>query len=142
VTAPTTTRFEPPVGPGAETFWNATREQRLVLPWCLDCERPFFYPRAICPRCLGSAIGHRESGGTGTVYAVTVEHRPQNPMMAAMAPYAVALVELGEGVRMLSNVVGCPAADVTVGMPVLVTWVPLTDGRHLPCFQPAERDAR
>lgn len=134
--------MEPSVGPDAEIFWNATREQRLVLPWCLDCERPFFYPRAICPRCLGTVIEHRESTGTGTVYAVTVEHRPQNPMMAALAPYAVALVELSEGIRMLSTVVGCPAADVTVGMPVLVTWEPLSDGRYLPCFQPAERDAR
>jgi uncharacterized OB-fold protein len=53
-----------------------------------------------------------------------------------MAPYAVALIDLDEGVRMLSNVIGCAAGDVTVGMPVHVTWEPLEDGRQLPQFAP------
>jgi hypothetical protein len=71
------------------------------------------------------------------VYAVTVEHRPQLSSRRAEEPFAVALIELEEGVRMLSNVVGCPPGDVTVGMEVAVTWEPLSDGRHLPQFSPA-----
>jgi uncharacterized OB-fold protein len=70
------------------------------------------------------------------VYAVTVEHRPQNPKMAAMAPYAVALIELREGVRLLSNVVGVPAGEVVVGQAVTVAWEELSDGRCLPVFTP------
>jgi uncharacterized OB-fold protein len=53
-----------------------------------------------------------------------------------MAPYAVALIDLDEGVRMLSNVVGCPPDEVVVGMAVQVTWEALDDGRHLPLFEP------
>ena len=69
---------------------------------------------------------------------LTVEHRPELSSVATEEPLAVALVELEEGVRMMSNVVGCPAADVAVGLPVAVTWEPLSDGRHLPLFEPAD----
>jgi hypothetical protein len=68
---------------------------------------------------------------------VTVEHRPQLSSRRAEEPFAVALIELEEGVRMLSNVVGCPPDDVAVGMEVAVTWEPMSDGRHLPQFSPA-----
>jgi hypothetical protein len=130
------TRLEPPVGEAGRPFWDATREGRLVLPWCTVCEQAIWYPRAICPTCLGSeAIAWREAGGRATVYAVTIEHSPQT--RALDAPYAVALVDLDEGVRMLTNVVGVPAEQVAVGDRVQVTWEPLSDGRQLPLFRPA-----
>jgi uncharacterized protein len=130
-------RFEPPVTPTTEAFWDATRDQRLLLQWCTVCETAIFFPREVCPSCLGSSLEWRPASGRGVVYAVTVEYKPQNPMMAAMAPYAVALVDLEEGVRLLSNVVGGPAEDVTVGMAVEVAWEPLSDGRNLPQFRPS-----
>jgi uncharacterized OB-fold protein len=129
-------RIDPPSSSVAAPFWDATRGQQLVLPWCASCDAPFFYPREVCPRCLGAQIQWRPASGRGTVYAVTVEHRPQNPMMAAMAPYAVALVQLDEGVRLLSNIVTDEPLDVRVGQPVRVTWEALSDGRHLPLFEP------
>jgi uncharacterized protein len=61
-------------------------------------------------------------------------HRPGNPMMASRVPYAVVLVDLEEGVRLLSNVMD-DATEVRVGMPVTVTWEPMSDGRHLPLFE-------
>jgi uncharacterized OB-fold protein len=64
-------------------------------------------------------------------------HRPGPGRDQADGPYAVALIELAEGVRMMSNVVGCPPEDVTVGTPVRLVWEPLADGRHLPQFTPA-----
>jgi uncharacterized OB-fold protein len=70
------------------------------------------------------------------VYAVTVEHRPQDPRLASRAPYAVALVDLDDGARMLTNIVGCDPTSVTVGMPVAIAWEPLSDGRQLPVFTP------
>lgn len=133
------TRLEPPISSVSAPFWDATRARLLTLQWCIDCETPVFYPRAVCPGCLGSALEWRPASGDGCVYAVTVEHRPQNPGMAAMAPYAVALVDLDEGVRMLTNVVGCPPEEVSVGMRVSVTWEALSDGRHLPLFEPSRR---
>jgi uncharacterized OB-fold protein len=127
--------MEPPVTPTTEPFWEATRTGVLLLQWCTACERPIFYPREVCPFCLGSALEWRPASGHGTVYAVTVEHHPMHPAMAAIAPYPVALVELDEGVRMMTRLVHCP--NPAVGLSVNVTWEELTDGRQLPLFEPA-----
>ena len=94
-------------------------------------------PREVCPGCLGTDLEWRPASGDGTVYAVTVEHRPQNPAMRELAPYTVALVDLDEGVRMLSSVVGAQPDSVAVGQRVHVTWEPLSDGRNLPLFTPS-----
>jgi uncharacterized OB-fold protein len=129
-------RIAPPVGEVSVPFWEATRDRRLLVQWCTECEEPIFYPRAVCPGCLGTALEWRPSSGRGTIYAVTVEHRTQHPGLAAMAPYAVALVDLDDGIRMLSNVVHGDPATLRVGDRVTVTWEPLSDGRHLPLFEP------
>jgi uncharacterized OB-fold protein len=134
--SPTPTRMEPAVTDGAEAFWDATRRRQLVLPWCSSCQQPFWYPRPACPRCLGSDIEWRPASGRGEVYAVTVVHRAQNPLMADRAPYPVALIDLEEGVRVMSNVVGVEAAEVQVGLSVQATWEELTDGRNLLLFEP------
>jgi len=129
-------RFEPPVSEVATPFWEATRQGRLLLQWCTACERPVWYPREVCPACLGSTLEWRESQGRGVVYAYTVEHKAQT--RALEAPYVVALVELDEGVRLLSNVVGRRPERVAVGDRVRVTWETLSDGRRLPLFEPVD----
>lgn len=131
------TRFEPPESEAAAPFWAATREQRFVLPWCTDCDAPMWYPRDVCVHCQGSSIEWRPASGDGTIYAVSVQHRPGNPLMVERVPYAVALVDLAEGPRMLSTVVGVDPDEIEVGQAVEVTWEPLSDGRHLPFFRPA-----
>ncbi len=134
-------RLEPPVTDVSRPFWDATRERRLVIQWCGACESTVHYPREICPTCLGSELEFRPSSGAGEVHAWTVMHSPAHPGMADAAPYVVALVELTEGARMMTNVVGCPPGDVRVGLPVSVTWEELSDGRHLPLFMPIEPTA-
>ncbi len=138
MTAPEPTRLEPP--PPSELtapFWDATRRRELLVQWCNSCDHAVFYPREVCPTCLGDDLEWRTAAGTGTVYAVTVEHKPMDPRMRDQAPYAIALVDLEEGVRMMTNVVGCDPDSVTAGMPVRVTWEALSDGRNLPQFEPA-----
>jgi uncharacterized OB-fold protein len=130
-----TARQEPRASDEAAPFWDATREQRFVLPWCTECERAIWYPRTTCPSCFGSAIEWRDDTGEGTVYAVSVHYRPGPGRDPNDGPYAVVLVDLDAGVRMMSNVVGCPTEAVTTGMRVTVAWEPLSDGRHLPVFQ-------
>lgn len=129
-------RQAPGSSPESEPFWEATRTKRLVLQWCTACGEPVHFPRAFCPHCQspGSALEWREASGHGVVHAVTVEHRPE--LSGEDAPFAVALVQLAEGPRLMTNVVGCPAADVTIGMAVSVTWEELEDGRCLPLFEP------
>lgn len=135
---PKPTRFEPPASEAGQPFWDASRNQRFTLPYCTECGAPHWYPREVCPSCHADTIEWREASGTGTVYAVSVQHKPANPMMADRVPYAVALVELAEGPRMMSNVVGVPADEVAVGQSVAVAWEPMTDGRHLPVFELAK----
>jgi uncharacterized OB-fold protein len=130
------TVLEPPASEVAAPFWDATRREELVLPWCTACDRPFWYPREVCPACLGDAIEWRPAAGTGDVYAVSVQHRAGPGRDEADGPYAVALVDLAEGVRVMANVVGCPPDDVAVGMAVRVAWEPLSDGRNLPQMTP------
>jgi hypothetical protein len=135
------TRFEPPVGVEAGAFWEATREGRLLVQWCTKCDRAVFYPRVFCPHCGGSsdALEWRTASGKAVVYAASVEHKPEaaGAKFSDGEPYCVALVDLEEGVRMLTNVVGCPPEEVRSGMAVRVTWEPLSDGRQLPLFEPA-----
>lgn len=134
--SPTATRMEPAITQGSESFWDATQRRQLVLPWCRECSRFFWYPRPACPGCLGTDIEWRTASGKGVVYAVTVVHKAQNPLMADRAPYPVVLVDLEEGVRMMSNVVGVDAGEVHIGMAVRLTWEELSDGRNLPLFEP------
>jgi len=129
-------RFEPPVTPTTQDFWEATRDKRLLLQWCTACQRAIFFPREVCPGCLGSSLEWRPASGRGRVYSYTVEHRPQNPNLTA--PYTVALIDLDEGVRLMSNLINCPPEDAEVGMPVTIAWEELSDGRHLPMFEPAK----
>ena len=84
----------------------------------------------------------RQSSGKGTVYAVSVQHRPVNPTMADRVPYAVALIEVDAGdpespntVRVMSNIVNCDPLHVNVGDAVTLAWEPLSDGRNLPVFE-------
>ncbi len=132
-------RFEPPIAVEAGPFWEATREGRLLVQWCTACDRGVFYPRVFCPHCAAGAdaLEWRTASGRANVYAAVVEHKPQaaGAQFLGGQPYCVALVDLEEGVRMLTNVVGCPADDVHSGMAVAVTWEALSDGRQLPLFE-------
>jgi hypothetical protein len=138
--ADTPQRMEPPVGADSEPFWEATREGRLVVQWCTACDKGIFYPRAFCPGCgaVGEGLGWRDASGRATVYAQTVEQNPAatGAQFSGGRPYVVALVDLEEGVRMLTNIVGCDPASVQPGLAVRVTWEPLSDGRQLPLFEP------
>lgn len=132
-----TARVEPPVSDESVTFWDATREQRFLLPWCTGCDTAIWYPRLTCPRCLGSVIEWREASGRATVHACSIHWKPGAGRTEDDGPYVVALVDLAEGVRLMSNVVECAPTDVVVGMPVVLVWEPLSDGRYLPVFRPA-----
>jgi hypothetical protein len=131
---PPPTRFEPTESAAGAPFWAATRDRRLVLPWCRACEAPHWFPREFCPHCLGTDLDWREASGQGTVYAVSVM-----PAVADRAPTAVVLVDLAEGVRMMSNVITEEPNAVVVGQTVRASWEPLSDGRHLVVFEPEGR---
>jgi uncharacterized OB-fold protein len=129
--------MEPPISKVSTPFWDATREQRLVIQHCDDCGRAVWYPRVCCPFCSSIGLTWKQATGRGTIYAVSVQYRPGTPQLKDRVPYAVVLVDLDEGVRMMSNLVGGDPEQVEVGQTVRAAWEPLTDGRHLVVFEPA-----
>lgn len=128
-------RIEPPESEVAKPFWEASRSKELVLQWCKPCGTVIWYPRPVCPTCLGEDLEWRPASGTGEVHTFSVMHKQANPFM--QPPYTVALVQLDEGARLMTNIVNCEPDDVSVGMQVQVHWEELSDGRHLPLFEPA-----
>lgn len=115
----------PPPTPTAETapFWAAAREGVLLLQHCAACGRWVFYPRALCPHCWADALEWKAASGRGRIRSFTVVHKPGHPSWRVAAPYVVAVVELDEGPRMLSALVGVDPADVRVFLPVSVRFV-------------------
>jgi uncharacterized OB-fold protein len=116
-------------------FWEAATAGRYLVQWCKDCEQPIYYPRYACPVCMGDALEWRAASGRGSIYAFTVVHTPLAPWMADRMPYVVALVDLEEGVRVLTNIVDTDPQNIKVGSAVAVRWEPLNDGRALPWFR-------
>lgn len=115
-------------------FWDACDEHRLILRHCVVCDRCFYYPRTGCPFCGSEDLDWRPSGGTGTIYSYShVEMALGGPAWEAETPYTVILVDLDEGVRFTSRLVGHGRGDVRIGDRVSVTFVE-RDGQSLPCF--------
>ena len=127
----------PPTSELTAPYWDAARRGELVVQRCEACEARPFPPRARCPRCGADALAWAPVSGRGTVYSFTVAHRPPHPVFAGQLPLVVAIVELAEGPRLVTNVVACDPAEVTVGMAVEVTFEPIDDSEiSLPVFTP------
>jgi uncharacterized OB-fold protein len=90
---------------------------------------------------LGSDIEWREASGRGTVYAVSIQHNAALPEFKDQVPYAVALVELDEGVRFMTNIVNTDPFGVAIGQRVRLTWEPIEDGRAIAVFEPEEESS-
>jgi hypothetical protein len=117
-------------------FWEGLRERELRLQRCADCERYVFYPRAGCPYCLSERLEWQQASGKGRVYSYTVVRRAMNPAFAEDVPYVYAIVELDEGPRVTTNVVGCPVEAVRVDMRVKAVYDDITPEATLLKFEP------
>lgn len=109
-------------------YWEGAGRGELVLQRCRACSTVQHKPRGICATCLSSDIEHFVASGKGTVYTFTVTEQNMVPPFAGAVPYIMAYVALAEGPRLLTHIVGCDPAEVSVGMDVVVD------------FQPQERD--
>jgi len=124
--------------PSAESqaYWEALRERRLMMPRCDDCRRHWFPPALLCPHCNSAAWTWTQTSGRGRIFSYVVYHRVYHPAFAAEVPYAVAVIELDEGPRMISNVVGIAPDKLVCDMPVEVVFEAVTDAITLPKFRP------
>lgn len=127
----------PVVDAESAPYWAALKEHRLILKRCRDCGRHHFYPRALCPHCHSDALEWADASGRGSIYSYTVARRPAGPAFKADAPYVVAVVDLDEGARMMTNIVTDDVESVRIGQRVAVAFEAVTDEITLPKFRPA-----
>lgn len=127
----------PRIGPDNAPFWAGCRERRLLLPWCQECGRPHLPPGPVCPHCLSDRLEWREASGRGTVSTYVVVHKAWFPAFAGDVPYNVAQIELEEGPRLTSRIVGIENAGLRVGLPVTVDFEMVDEDLALPVFRPA-----
>jgi uncharacterized OB-fold protein len=119
--------------PEATRFWEACAEGRLEVQRCRACGARFLFPRALCPECSSSELDWLVASGRGTLYSYTIVWRAGAPHLDV--PYVLALVDLDEGVRLMTHIVNCPHDQLAVGMPVRVRFDPPLAGRPMPLFE-------
>jgi uncharacterized OB-fold protein len=125
--------------PDAESrpFWEGCREHRLRIERCADCATARFPPASLCPHCRSGRSEWITASGRGTVFSwIVVRHPVPKDIYAPEVPYVVALVELEEGVRMPTNLVGCAPEAIRAGMPVEVVFEDVSADITLPRFRP------
>lgn len=120
-----------------QPFWDGIAEGKLRLQRCGGCGRCIFFPRAVCPHCMSAELEWVDASGRGTVHSVTVVHRA--PPGFDDVPYPVALVDLEEGVRMMTRIVDVDPADVRIGQQVEVA---IQGDPALPYFRPVSHSNR
>jgi uncharacterized OB-fold protein len=117
-----------------EPFWEATREHRLVLQYCVVARKFQHYPRPVSIYTGRKTTEWRASEGNGSIYACTVTRRGP-PAFRGREPYIIATIELDEGVRLMSNVlVDGSHPEISIGARVKLQWSPMTDGFNFPVF--------
>ncbi len=120
-----------------QPYWESCRRGQLLIQKCDRCQEYQFYPRGICANCWSESVKWVQASGRGAVWTYTVTYQNRTPGFDQDVPYALALVELEEGVKMFTNIVECNPREVYIGMPVEVTFVRATDRVTVPYFRPA-----
>lgn len=120
----------------SKPFFEATKENKLLIQYCSSCKKHQFYPRVFCMNCYSDTIEWVEASGNGKVYSYTVVYKTQDKNMEQKVPYAVALIDLDEGVRLMSHVVDIDVKDIVVDMDVSVVFWETVDEYKLPQFVP------
>lgn len=128
-------RFMPVPTPETKHFWEGTQAGKIRLQRCLSCEHTYFPPRPFCPHCASKDIEIVTASGKGRLHSYTINYRAP---AGWKTPYSIAVVELDEGVRMMSNVVGCPQTPeaLVIDMRLKVIFEKVSDTISLPLFVP------
>jgi uncharacterized protein len=134
--APRRPKPAPVITPETQPFWDAAQNEELRIQRCNSCEQYYFYPRPFCPACFSSDVSWVRVSGRASLVSYVINHRPM-PGWEDDAPYAIAVVELDEGPRMATNIVGIPNTpeDLVLDMPLEVCFVEQS-GVKVPKFRP------
>ena len=129
-------RARPVPTPETAHFWEGTRLGELRLQRCEECGAAYFPPRPFCPRCASRRVAVFRASGKARLYSYVIHHRPAPGFTP---PYAIAVVELEEGPRLMTNITGCPQTPqaLRLDMPLEVAFEKFDDEITLPLFRPA-----
>jgi uncharacterized OB-fold protein len=121
-------------------FWQGTRQGELRLQGCEACRHVYFPPQPFCPKCTHRRVSVIRASGRAVLHSYVIHHRP---VPGFVPPYSIAVVQLEEGPRMMTNIVNTPQTPeaLRLDMPVRVVFQRLSDAITLPLFEPVE-DAR
>jgi uncharacterized OB-fold protein len=126
--------------PTAETahYWRSALQGRLEIQYCPACARHQFYPRRFCTQCLSDQVEWVQASGRGRIYTYTVCHAAGHPAFEARVPYAIAMIELDEGVRMLAGIVDSDLERLAIGAPLQLCFERISEEIALPMFRLAD----
>ena len=117
-----------------DKYFSLAANKSLHIQQCNDCKSYIFYPRGACPNCLSLNLNWIESSGTGEVFTFTIHYRYPE-YLSDSDPYAIGMIDLDEGVRVLSRILGDPN-KIFIGMRVQVAYVDTGEGGTIPAFIP------
>ena len=123
-------------------FWEGCQQGKLLLQQCSECHHYQFYPRLYCMHCNSGTLQWVEASRRGTIYSFTIIHQNKSPEFGHDTPYNVAIVQLDEGPRMLSNIVDIEMADLKVDLPVTVIFDQVNETIALPRFRPLREETQ
>jgi uncharacterized OB-fold protein len=123
--------------PETRPFWEGAKRHELMLPRCKACGKCHFYPRGICPHCWSNDLEWIKASGKGKLHTFAI---PQRSIMGIPGPFITAIVELAEGPRIATNIVGVDPdpKNLRCDMEVEVVFDDLTDTISLPKFRPTK----
>jgi uncharacterized protein len=129
----------PVMQPWTKAFWEATKKHKLLIQFCNDCQSKIFYPRKFCPECWSGNLDWIEAKGKGKVYSFTITRDMVEPKFMPDLPYVLAMVNLEEGIRMMTRIVECDPEKVEMGMDVEVVFEDISEECSLPMFRPIKQ---
>ena len=129
-------RLAPLVTVDSQFFWDGIKDHKLLIQACAECGKLRHPPRPMCPHCNSLSWNAIESSGRGAVFSFVMPQHPPYPWFDY--PYIVVLVDLDEGIRLVSNLCDVAPDDVSIGMRVEVFYEHFDDGLVLPQFRPAD----
>jgi len=130
-------RILPAATPLSQPYWDGARAHRLLFQRCRACATAWHPPMPMCPACHASEFDWQPASGGGSIYTFTVVHHPTHPAFQDQVPYVVAVIELDEGPRVVTNIKNCPPQAVRAGMRVNVFFEDVSESVTLPQAQPA-----
>lgn len=125
----------PSSNPDTETYWQATREGRLLFQRCRCCGEAVFHPRPACPYCLSDELAWEQSKGKGEIYSFTTQYAPLYQTGQAFEPRHLGIISLDEGFHMFAEITGKGEGSFGVGKKVQVWFDERADGVTLPKFE-------